>query len=254
MIVEVNASARASNGSNAASVRSEAGLNRMLSSLPDEARDLILARCRSVRLPLHTVLYEPEMRPTHAFFLTGGLASVVTTMPDGGTVEVGVLGNEGLAGSLHLLGPAIISTRCLMQLAGSALSIPFSQLTNLFEESPAIRGPLLEFVQSQAASLGQIAACHRLHLAEERLARWLLMVQDRVHLNHLDLTQEFLGNMLGSRRTTVTQAAGTLVKVGAIEFSRGHLEVIDRQKLVAAACTCYPVVERLLTNLYRPTN
>ena len=224
--------------------------NRLIDSLCHEDRSLLLSRCHPVALPLHMILYESERTPSHAYFLTSGMASVVTSMPDGGTVEVGVIGREGLAGSLHLLGPTLISTRCMMQLGGTALSIPFSQLTSLFGQYPGIRARLLEFVQSQAASLGQIAACHRLHLAEERLARWLLMVQDRIESDQLDLTQEFLADMLGSRRTTVTKAAGTLELAGAIEFKRGKIHILNRQRLIGLACVCYPVVDALYHQLY----
>jgi len=232
------------------SVEQEAKRNRFLDSLPLAERSPILAFCRIVPLPLHLVLCKPESVPAHAVFLTSGLASLVTSMPDGSTVEVGVIGREGISGALHLLGPCLISTECLMQLAGTGLAIPLAKLRELFERSPIIRAGILEFVQSQTVGLGQIAACHRLHLAEERLARWLLMVQDRVESDKLDLTQEFLGNMLGSRRTTITKAAGTLETAGAIEFRRGHLRVVDRPKLVAAACVCYPIVQRLWQDLY----
>jgi CRP-like cAMP-binding protein len=221
-----------------------------LNSLPLEDRKLVLAHCRPVALRLHTVLYEPGETPDHAFLITSGFASIVTSMPDGSTVEVGVVGREGVIGGMHMLGPAAICTHCMMQLEGSALAIPFQRLATLFAQSPTIRGRLLEFVQAQASSLGQLAACHRLHLAEERLARWLLMVQDRVESDLLDLTQEFLADMLGSRRTTVTKAAGVLEQAGAIEFRRGRIRIVDREKLIAAACVCYPVVQSLLTNLY----
>jgi CRP-like cAMP-binding protein len=221
-----------------------------LKSLSLDDRKLVLAHCRPVPLRLHAILYEPGEIPSHAYLITAGFASIVTSMPDGATVEVGVIGREGVAGSIHLLGPSVISTRCLVQLEGTALAIPLARLAYLFAQSTAIRGRLLEFVQSQDASLGQIAACHRLHLAEERLARWLLMVQDRVESDVLDLTQEFLADMLGSRRTTVTKAAGILEEGGAIEFRRGRIRIVDRQKLVAAACLCYPVVRSLLTRLY----
>jgi CRP-like cAMP-binding protein len=228
----------------------EATRSFFLNALPMAERALLLARCRSVTLPVHSVLYESEETPLQAFFITSGFASVVTSMPDGSTVEVGVVGREGVSGSLHLLGPCIISTRCMMQLQGTALTLPLAQLATFFAQSEPIRRCLLEFVQSQSASLGQLAACHRLHLAEERLARWLLMVQDRVESDRLDLTQEFLANMLGSRRTTVTKAAGVLENTGAIAFRRGHLHILDREKLIAAACVCYPIVQQLFTSLY----
>ncbi len=237
-------------GSDLLSPKRHASRSLFLDSIPELERRLLMEQCRAVDLPLRTVLYASEQSPQHAYFLTSGLASVVTSMPDGSTVEVGVMGREGVIGGLHLLGPCVISTECLMQLEGTALSISLSALRTVFRDSAVIRWRVLEFVQSHTASLGQLAACHRLHLAEERLARWLLMVQDRVKSDHLDLTQEFLGNMLGSRRTTVTKAAGVLEAAGAIESRRGHLRVVDRGRLEAAACVCYPVVSSLLDQLY----
>src|SRR5271170_3191198 len=228
--------------------------NLLLSSLRPEQRKLLLARVSEVDLPLRTALYEAEETPKYAYFMTSGLASVVTTMNEGGTAEVGVIGNEGLVGSMHLLGPAPVPTRCFMQLKGSALRIALPELREAFRSSEEIRDRILEFVQEQALSVSQIAGCNRLHGAEERLARWLLMVQDRTESDVMNLTQEFLAEMLGAQRTTVTLVAGILQESGLIEYRRSHVRVVNRENLEHAACDCYQVTKRLYAGLYKRRN
>jgi CRP-like cAMP-binding protein len=225
--------------------------NLFLSSLTAKSRDALLESSTTVSLPLRTVLYDLETIPPYAYFVTGGIASVVTTVAEGGTAEVGIIGCEGVVGSLHLLGPGRVPTRCFMQLPGSALRIPLPELQKAFHSSEEIRGRILEFVQEEVLSLSQIAACHRLHESEERLARWLLMVQDRVQTEVLKLTQEFLAQMLGSQRTTVTAAAGALQRRGSIEYRHGQVKILDRDKLEAEACDCYQILKDLYRNLYK---
>jgi hypothetical protein len=138
-----------------------------------------------------------------------------------------------------------------MQLEGKGLRIPFSQLKQLYRTSEEIRDRLLEFVQEQALTVNQIAGCNRLHEAEERLARWLLMAQDRTQSDILNFTQEFLAMMLGARRTTVTLIAGSLQRANLIEYSRGRVKILNRENLESAACDCYKITQDLLANLYR---
>jgi CRP-like cAMP-binding protein len=222
-----------------------------LSSLGPNDRDFLLARSTSVDVPLRTMLYEADQKPKYAYFITSGIASVVAAVAEGGTAEVGVIGNEGMVGSLHLLGDAPVPTQCFIQLKGTALRMAFPTLQEAFSSSEGIRDRVLEFVQQQALSVSQIAGCNRLHGAEERLARWLLMVQDRVDSDILDMTQEFLAVMLGAQRTTVTMVAGTLQAAGLIEYRRGHVKIVDRQNLEDAACGCYQILKRLHVNLYK---
>ena len=224
--------------------------NRLLAALSPEARKLLTSHCSPVDLPVPTQLYEPEEVPRHAFFMTSGLASVVTPMVDGGTAEVEVIGNEGLVGSLHLLGSAPVNTSCFMQLSGTGLRIGFAELRKAFQASEEIRGRILELIQHQALSVSQIAGCNRLHEAEARLSRWLLMAQDRTRTDVLQLTQEFLSQMLGTQRTTVTTVAGALQRSGFIEHRQGVVKIRDRESLEAAACDCYRIVRQLYTNLY----
>ena len=230
---------------------SDTSKNLFLSSLSSSAFERLISASTEVELPLKTPLYKAEATPAHAYFITSGIASIVTAMPDGGTAEVGLIGHEGLVGSFHLLGPAQVTTDCFIQLEATALRIPLRHLQEAFRSSEEIRDRVLEFVQIQALSLGQLAGCHRLHEAEERLARWLLMAQDRVQSDDLNFTQEFLAMMLGSRRTTVTVVAGDLQAKGLIDYRRGRVRILNRKALEAVACDCYPIIKRLYVNLYK---
>ena len=224
--------------------------NLFLSGLSPESRESLVSQSVAVELPLHTVLYEAGGDPRHAYFLTSGLASVVTPMSNGEVAEVGFIGHEGVVGSLQLLGSALISTRCMMQLAGSGLKIPFASLQRAFEESEEIRKRVLEFVQEQAVMVAEIAGCNRLHNAEQRLVRWLLMAQDRTQWDLLHFTQDYLAEMIGSQRTTVTLLAGDLQRRGLISYTRGNIQILDGYGLEEIACDCYPVIKRLYTSLY----
>jgi CRP-like cAMP-binding protein len=135
-----------------------------------------------------------------------------------------------------------------MQMGGSALRMSFADLQVEFENLQPLREEIQRSMQTQALILGQLVACNRLHDVEERLARWLLMLQDRTQEDEILITQEFLAEMLGSRRTTVTMAAGALQRIGLIEYQRGHVHILDRERLEAAACECYPVIQKLSNN------
>lgn len=225
-------------------------LNLLLESLPVAYRNSLLARLKPVSLPVRTVLYEPDEAPRYAHFVTSGIASIVSAMSTGASAEVGIWGSEGLVESFHLLGKAKIPTRCFIQMEATALRMPFKELQKEFQENDDLRDAVLQCVQSQGFILGQLAACNRLHEAEERLARWLLMVCDRVDSETYFLTQEFLGNMLGARRTTVTAAAGALQRKGLIKYTRGRIHITDSAGLESAACECYKTVRSLYLNFY----
>ncbi|MGB0122764.1 MAG: Crp/Fnr family transcriptional regulator [Silvibacterium sp.] len=226
------------------------GANLLLKALSPESRNRLLSNATMVTLPLKAVLYEPEEQPRYGYFLTSGVASVVASVEEGGTAEVGMIGLEGIAGGVQLLGPAPVPTQCFMQAAGAAVRIPFIELRKAYRESDEIQERILEYVQTQALGASQISGCHRLHDAEARLARWLLMVRDRIQSDSLGLTQEFLAQMLGSRRTTVTLVAGTLQKGGLIEYTRGRVHIVNAENLEKAACSCYPILRDLARNLY----
>lgn len=192
-------------------------------------------------------------RPMYAYLPLSGFASVTTTTADGGMAEVGIIGRGGLVGAYHLIGPAKISTECFVQLEGKALRVPLAELRRLFLQSSEIRDRILEFVQQHALIGSQIAGCNRLHEAEARLARWLLMAQDETGSAVLKLTQEFLGMMLGTRRTTVSLVAGGMQRANLISISRGTIRILDRKGLQGVACDCYPITRDLTQSIYSKT-
>lgn len=228
----------------------EQSSNLLLGSLSPKYRSYLMSRLRPVTLGAQEVLYEPDVNPKFAHFVTSGIASIVGMMSSGACAEVGIWGNEGLVECFHLLGSARIPTRCFMQIEGSALRMPFKDLQKEFHENDELRECILQSVQSQGAILGQLAACNRLHEAEERLARWFLMVRDRIGNDTFYLTQEFLAVMLGSRRTTVTAAAGALQRKGLIRYSRGRIHIVDAAGLEKEACECYRTVREIYQNFY----
>jgi len=224
--------------------------NLFLSSLSAVSYEFLTSRSVSAELPLHTVLYEEESTPRFAYFLTAGLASVVTPMSNGELVEVGFIGHEGVVGGLQLLGPASIQTRCMMQLSGSALRIPYIDLQQAYRSFDDVHARILEFVQEHAVMLGQIAGCNRLHNAEQRLIRWLLTAQDRTQADVLKFTHEYLAEMIASQRTTITLIARDLQDRGFITYSRGTIVILNRSGLEGMACDCYAITKRLYSGLY----
>ena len=225
--------------------------NRFLESLSSASRHRLLATSKEVDLPIRTPLEEQENAPKYAYFMTSGIASVVIYLADGGSAEVAVIGREGFTGALSLLGPATPLSHCFVQMDGTAYRIPFADVKAAFLESQEIRSRTLEFIQQQTLTMSQIAACNKLHEAEARLSRWLLMVQDRVEDDVLHLTQDFLAQMLGSRRPTVALAAGALQRAGFIEYRRGKVRILSREDLMTAACDCYGITQPLVRDLYK---
>jgi CRP-like cAMP-binding protein len=213
----------------------------------------LLDHCKSVALEQRALLFEEDEPPAYAYFLDSGFASVVASMQGGESAEVEMIGPEGVVGGFGLLGgvTAAVPTRCFIQIAAQAQRIPMSELRKAFETMPDVRERISASLQAEIATLMQIAGCHRVHDAEQRLARWLLMAQDRIEGNVLRLTQEFLGEMLGTRRTTVTEVAGILQKKRCIEYHRGVVHVVDREGLEGAACDCYKVVKRIFDGGHR---
>lgn len=225
--------------------------NHLLEVLSPACRDALLSASKEMELPSRTQLYWPDEMPQYGYFITSGIASVVAGLDDGGSAEVGVVGNEGLVGAFHLLGPIAPMTECFIQVPGSGYRIPMAALHRAFQEKVEIRNRILEFVQQQSNVTSQVAACNKLHEAEPRLARWLLMLMDRTGNNHtVKITQEFMAQMIGTRRTTVNGVLGTMQKAGLLEHQRGQVIVQNRELLEDAACDCYPMILRSLEKLY----
>ena len=224
--------------------------NILIDALPEDSRKRLLGQLKRTPIPVRASLYEPGDVPKYVHFLTSGIASIVTLMANGDTTEVGTVGREGLPQALHLLGSSFVPTRCFMQIGGTGLRMEFSAFEKLFNSDEALRRGVMNYAQYHSVLLSQIAGCNRLHDVEARLARWLLMIQDRTATKLLKLTQEFLGQMIGSQRTTVSAVAGALQARGQIEYSRGNVRVLDRTGLENTACECYPVTRQLLEGLY----
>ena len=224
--------------------------NILIEALPEDSRKRLLAQLKRVPITVRTSIYEPGEMPKYVHFLTSGIASIITPMKNGDTTEVGTVGREGFPQALHLMGSSIVPTRCFMQITGTALRMEFRAFEKLFNTDESLRRGVMSHAQYQSLLLGQIAGCNRLHDVEARLARWLLMIQDRTATAILKLTQEFLGQMIGSQRTTVSAVAGALQGRGIIEYRRGNVKVLDRKGLENTACECYSITRRLLEGLY----
>ena len=225
--------------------------NRLLAMLPPVHRERLLASATPVSLPIRAQLFGDEEVPRYVYLLTSGLASLVFTSERGMTVELSTLGNAGLVGWIFLLGHQITPMNCHIQVEAEGFRLPLSTAVREFRECVEFRDLVLDYVQHQNILANQIVACNRLHRAEARFARWLLMVSDRLQSDTLKMTQEFLSNMLGTRRTTVVEVSAILQQAGAIEARRGAVRIVDRRKLEGFACECYPRLKKLLEELYR---
>ena len=224
--------------------------NRLLDSLSPSLSEELISASRMMDLPIRTSLSTSGEVAAYTYLLTEGAASVVVVTAQGGSSEVGMLGNEGIVGAAALLGSATMDAETFMQIDGKGLGIPTKVMRGMFEESVELRDRILQYVQCQINITSQISACNRLHEAEERLARWLLTASDITQSNRLGLTQDFLAQMLGSQRTTVALVAGVLQRTGLIQYSRGKVRILDREGLRSAACDCYGVTSKSLSKLY----
>jgi len=218
--------------------------NEILLGLPLKESDMLLPKLEFVRLKLHQVLHEAGGTLKSGYFCNSGMFSVLTVTPDGRHVEVGLIGKEGFAGIPLIAGFRTSHTRAVVQAEGSAFRVDTSSFRAALRQCPRLERQLHRYSQVMAMQVEQIATCNRLHGVEERLARWLLMTADRVGSDALPLTQEFLAQMLGSTRSTVTISAGMLQKAGLIAYTRGNVNILDRNSLEAAACDCYGSLQR----------
>lgn len=222
--------------------------NSLLSALPREEYERLSPHLELVRLTPGKVLYNAGDVVRHAYFPKGGMICLLSTTEDGRTIEVGMIGSEGMAGIPIILQSAAAPYQLMVQLAGNALRIGRSVLWEEFNRGGKLRDLLLRYTHSLLIQVAQSAACNGFHTVEERLCRWLLVSRDRVQTDTLHLTQEFLSHMLGVQRTSVTLIAGALQKKGLIRHSRGRITILDRRGLEAASCECYRRVREGLSN------
>jgi CRP-like cAMP-binding protein len=219
--------------------RRNASLNRLLGALPPRLSARLVAQCDTVELKLGAVLYEPDARIRYAYFPTESFVSLMIPVDGASILEVGLVGNEGMVGAPLILGMDRSPLRALVQGAGPALRMGARTFARELGLSAALRTMLHRYLQVRIGQLAQTAACTRFHLVEARLARWLLMTQDRAHDDEFHVTHEFLAFMLGVRRVGVTRAATALQKRNLIRYHRGDVTVLNRLGMEAASCGCY---------------
>jgi CRP-like cAMP-binding protein len=213
--------------------------NKLLLGLPSQESHAIFPQLEFERLRISDLLNETGQPIKYVYFMNSGLASILTVMADGKSVEVGLAGKEGFVGIPLLAGFSSSPTRVIVQIEGSAFRMRATLALDLLRTCPKLERRLLQYSQIVNLQATQVAACNRLHEVDERLARWLLMSQDRIGSQVVPLTQEFLAHMLGTRRSSVTVAAGTLQKAGLITYVRGSVNIVNRDGLEDAACECY---------------
>ena len=215
--------------------------NHLLAGLPQTDRKRFLAGCETVELAFAEVLAEPGERMQHVYFPTASFISLVSPIDGRPGLEVGLVGDEGMLGISLALGVNVSPVHAVVQGAGPALRMDAERFCRELEQNHALQQELQRYVYVVLTQLAQTAACARFHVVGARLARWLLMTQDRAHSNEFHVTHEFLAYMLGVRRVGVTKAATALHKQKLISYSRGNITILDSGGLKAAACGCYAV-------------
>jgi CRP-like cAMP-binding protein len=218
--------------------------NNILLSISDKEYALILPQLEFMNMPHHLSLYEPGQPLEFVHFPNSGMVSLVIATEDGRAVEVGEVGREGFAGVQAAVGIDRNQVREIVQIAGDGFRVKLSALQKVLQSAPELRRILTRYAVVQGMQYAQTAACNRLHNIEQRLARWLLITQDRVDSPTLAITHDFLATMLGTDRSTVSLAAGVLQDKQIIEYSRGAVEILSRAKLEDCTCECYGVIQQ----------
>jgi CRP-like cAMP-binding protein len=231
------------------------GGNRLLSALRQSDFSLLAPDLKEVSLKLGVPLHEPGERIEHVYFPQNGMISLLAVMQDGGAVEAATVGREGAVGAMAGLGlgPQNAFSRAVVQAKGDALRIRVPRFQAAILQSAPIRNLVLRYQDVLLSLIQQSAGCNALHQVEARLSRWLLQTRDRTDSDTLPLTQEFLSQMLGVRRTTVTLVARVLQSAGLIKYSRGRIVIIDRSGLEKRACECYAVTRRRSDEVFSKT-
>jgi len=218
--------------------------NKILLSISDSDYRSLRPHLEYVNLPNHLVLHEAGGKVEFAYFPNRGLISLVVVMEDGKTAEAGIVGNEGFTGTPATVGLSRGPLQAVVQITGDGFRVKVGALQHTLESAPHLQLVLSRYAVVRGMQVAQTAACNRLHDIEQRLARWLLMTQDRVDSGSLPITHDFLATMLGTDRPTVSLAAGVLQKRKVIEYTRGAVEIVNRKKLEDSACECYRVIRQ----------
>ncbi len=218
--------------------------NDILLKIPDAEYNLVRPHLEFVEVESQQSLHEPGQRLEYGYFPNQGMVSVVIEISDGRTLEVGIVTRQGFAGESLTPGQTTSPYRMICQPPGDGFRVKADALNEILLSAPRLQSRLNRYVRFQLLRLSQIAACNRFHETEQRLARWLLMSQDRVGSEVLPFTHEFLASMLGTGRAIVSIAAAVLQKAGLIQYRRGTVRILDRENLEDAACECYRVIKQ----------
>ncbi len=218
--------------------------NRILLSMPDAEYRSIRPHLEFRSLPHHHSLHEPHGKSKFVYFPNEGLISLVVAMMDGKTVEAGIVGKEGMAGTPAAVGLSRSPLREVVQIAGNGFRVRVGTFQDFLQSTPQLQAMLCRYLAVLGMQVAQTAACNRLHNIEQRLARWLLMAQDRVDSGSLPITHDFLATMLGTDRPSVSSAAGILQRMQTIEYIRGAVKIANRKKLEKFACECYAIIRQ----------
>jgi CRP-like cAMP-binding protein len=218
-------------------------VNQILKTLGNETINKFFPDLELVELDLGNVLYESGEKLSHVYFPTSAIISLLYVMENGLSAEIAVVGNEGMLGVSMFMGGDTTPSRAVVQSSGYGYRVKVNQLKDGFKHNPDTMHVLLKYTQALMTQITQTAVCNRHHSIDQQLCRWLLLSLDRLETNQLKMTQELIANMLGVRREGVTEAAGKLQKSGLIKYSRGLIEVLDRQGIEEKCCECYQVVK-----------
>jgi CRP-like cAMP-binding protein len=222
----------------------EARENRLLAALPDAELQRWLPQLEHVDLPLGHVLYESGATPSHVYFPSTAIISLLYVLENGASAEIAIAGNEGVVGISLFMGGESSPNRAVVQSAGKGLRLNAGALRAEFNRAGPVLHLLLRYTQALIAQMSQTAVCNRHHSLDQQLCRWLLLSLDRLAGDELVMTQELISNMLGVRREGVTEAARQLQALGLIRYVRGRINVLDRPGLEQRSCECYAVVKR----------
>jgi CRP-like cAMP-binding protein len=223
---------------------SELRKNQLLASLPDSEWERWSPLLERVDMPLGEVLYESGVTLNHVYFPLTSIVSLLYVMENGASAEIAVVGNEGVVGISLFMGGESTPSRAVVQSAGAGCRLPADIIKSEFDRSGSVLHLLLRYTQALITQMAQTAVCNRHHSLDQQLCRWLLLSLDRLEGSELVMTQELIANMLGVRREGVTEGALKLQKAGLIQYTRGHITVLDRKGLEARTCECYAVVKR----------
>lgn len=227
-------------------------VNCLLANLPDELYQRLSVHLELVELPQHKVLYHPGDRFEYAYFPISSVVSNVATMENGSTVEIGLIGKEGMVGlPIIFRTDYIISSSWVVQLGGNGLRITAQKLQKEIEQSEILHDFLMRYVQGHIIQISQTAACNSYHKIEQRFARWLLLVRDSIQKDKFYLTQEFIAQMLGVRRSGVTEVASKFQKAGIIHYNRGLIQINSHEQLESYSCECYKLVKNEFDRIVR---